>query len=219
MTMTIAIVGAGGLGGPVALACAAAGARVAIVDYDVIDVSNLQRQIQFATADVGRAKADALAAAIAARGGDACAIGGRFDATTADAIAGDATVIVDGSDDPPTKFAVADWATARRKPYVIAAAIGVQGSVMIGAPGAACYRCLFERAPDDAPTCGDAGVLGAAVGAVAGVAAAYALALARGDGAGAGSILVFDDLRAGLIPRVVRFAPRPDCPTCSRKAA
>jgi adenylyltransferase/sulfurtransferase len=214
---TIAIVGAGGLGGPIAFACSAAGAPLVVCDPDRVELSNLQRQVQFGTADVGAAKAATLAAAIAARGGAPVrAVEDRFAAATADAIAADAAVIVDGSDDPATKFFVADWAVARGKPYVIAAAIQHHGSVMVGVPGAACYRCLFEEPPADAPTCGDAGVLGATVGAVGGLAAAFALALASGATAPESAIHVFDDLRTDLSPRAVFFTRRAGCPTCAR---
>jgi adenylyltransferase/sulfurtransferase len=216
-TGTICIVGAGGLGGPIALACGAAGSPLVVCDPDRVDLSNLQRQVQFATADVGRGKAAALAEAVTARAPVAVrAVADRFAAGTADAIAGDAAVIVDGSDDPATKFFVSDWAVARGKPYVIAAAIQHHGSVMVGVPGAACYRCLFEAPPADAPTCGDAGVLGATVGAVGGLAAAFALALASGDTAPTSAIHVFDDLRTEFSPRAVFFDRRADCPTCSR---
>ena len=214
----IAIVGAGGLGGPIAFACAASGARITVCDPDVVELSNLQRQVQFASVDIGRPKADTLAFAIRARGWAARGVGERFTAKNAAAIAGDADVIVDASDDPATKFAVADWAVKHRIPYVIAAAIQHEGSVMVGAPGAACYRCLFEEPPADAPTCGDAGVLGSTVGAIGGVAAAAALALAGNSPAADSSLYVFDDLRLEFSPRVVRFARRADCPTCGPSA-
>jgi len=98
---------------------------------------------------------------------------------------------------------------------VIAAALRYGGNVMVGAPGVACYRCLFEE-PVDAPTCADAGVFGPVVGAIGGVAAAVALALAHGDRTLAGALLVFEDLRRATAPRVIRFAPRPGCPACAR---
>jgi len=210
----IAIVGAGGLGGPIALACAAGGARITVCDPELVELSNLQRQVQFATVDVGRPKADTLAFAVRARGGTARGLADRFTRDTADLIAGDAVVVVDASDDPATKFAVADWAVAHRRRYVIAAAIQHEGSVMIGVPDGACYRCLFEAPPEAAPTCGDAGVLGSTVGAIGGVAAAAALALAGDSPAADSSLYVFDDLRVDFSPRVVRFARRADCPTC-----
>ena len=124
-------------------------------------------------------------------------------------------MVIDASDDPVTKFAVADWAVASGRCYVIAAALRYGGNVMAGAPGVACYRCLFEE-PIDAPSCADAGVLGPVVGAIGGVAAAVAIALARGDRTLAGALLVFDDLRRNTDPRIVRFAPRMGCPACAR---
>jgi molybdopterin-synthase adenylyltransferase len=214
----VAIVGAGGLGGPIALACAAGGARVTVCDPELIELSNLQRQIQFATVDVGRSKAETLAFAIRARGGQARGVTERFTAENAAALIGDADVVVDASDDPATKFAVSDWAVAHKLPCVIAAAIQHEGSVMVGAPGAACYRCLFEAPPEAAPTCGDAGVLGTTVGAIGGVAAAAALALAGHAPAADSSLYVFDDLRVEFSPRVVRFDRRADCPACGPTA-
>lgn len=211
------IVGAGGLGGPLALSLGAAGIELTIVDHDVVDVSNLHRQIQFTTADVGNAKASVLAGAVVARGGQARGYRTRWTAEDADDLSGDADLIVDGSDDPDTKFAVADWAVAAGRPYVIAAALRYGGNVLVGAPGFACYRCLFEE-PVPAATCAAAGVLGPVVGAIGGLAAALAIGLANGDRTHAGSIYVFDDLRRSQEPRIVRFAPRVGCPACTHAA-
>jgi adenylyltransferase/sulfurtransferase len=215
-TRRITVIGAGGLGGPIALALADAGAAVTVCDPDVVELSNLHRQVQFVDADVGAGKAEALARAIAARGGVARGVAARFEPATAAALAGDAAVVVDGSDDPATKFAVADWARAAGRPYVIAAALRYGGNVFAGAPGHACYRCLFEDAPDEAPSCGDSGVLGPLVGWIGGVAAAAALRLAGGDRAGAGTIWVLDDLRRGG-PRELRLARRAGC-ACAEAA-
>lgn len=209
------VVGAGGLGGPLALSLGAAGFSLMIVDDDLVESSNLHRQIQFSTSDIGKPKAPALAAAVTARGGRARGYQLRWTPEDADDISGDADLIVDGTDDPATKFAVADWAVANGKPYVIAAALRYSGNVLVGAPGAGCYRCLFEE-PAVAETCTGAGVLGPVVGAIGGVAAALAIGLARGDRSHAGSIFVFDDLRRSVEPRVVRFGPRPGCPACAR---
>jgi molybdopterin/thiamine biosynthesis adenylyltransferase len=210
------VVGAGGLGGPLALGLGAAGFDVRIVDPDVVEASNLHRQIHFSPADVGAPKAPRLAACVADRGGTARGYRLRWTADDADDISGDSDVIVDGSDDPETKFAVADWAVAAGKPYVIAAALRYGGNAMAGAPGASCYRCLFE-APAPAATCATAGVLGPVVGAIGGVAAALAIGLARGDHRHAGSIFVFDDLRTRSAPRIVRFARRGDCAACAAR--
>jgi adenylyltransferase/sulfurtransferase len=215
VTVRATIVGAGGLGGPIALSLGAAGIELTIVDHDAVDLSNLQRQIQFTAADLGQLKAARLADATVSRGGIAQAVATRWTEASADELAGDADLVIDASDDPATKFSVADWAVAHGRCHVIAAALRYGGNVMAGAPGAACYRCLFE-APVEAPSCADAGVLGPVVGAIGGVAAAVALALVRGDRTLAGALLVFDDLRRTADPRIVRFAPRADCPACAR---
>jgi molybdopterin-synthase adenylyltransferase len=213
----VTIVGAGGLGGPLALSLGAAGFELTIVDPDIVEVSNLHRQIQFTTANVGGAKATLLAGEVVARGGHARGYQTRWTTDDADDISGDSDVIVDGSDDPDTKFAVADWAVAQGRPYVIAAALRYGGNVLAGAPGVACYRCLFEE-PVAAATCAAAGVLGPVVGAIGGLAAALAIGLANGDRTHAGSLYVFDDLRVSQTPRIVRFAPRAGCSACARAA-
>jgi len=213
------LVGAGGLGGPIAFSLGAAGIELVIVDADIVDVSNLHRQIAFTTADVGKSKAERLAAEVIARGGKARGYKTHWRTDDADDISGDSDLIIDGSDDPATKFAVADWAVAAGRPYVIAAALRYGGNAFAGAPGSACYRCLFEE-PVDAATCSAAGVLGPVVGAVGGVAAALALGLAQGDRRHAGSIFVFDDFRTSSTPRIVRFEPRAGCTNnCARELA
>ncbi|HET9625435.1 MAG TPA: ThiF family adenylyltransferase [Kofleriaceae bacterium] len=209
------VVGAGGLGGPLALALGRAGLELAIVDHDQVELSNLHRQIQFTSVDLGQPKAMRLAGVVVARGGVARGLVTRWTPANADELGGDADVVIDASDDPVTKFAVADWAVARGRCYVIASALRYGGNVMAGAPGAACFRCLFEDPAVDAPSCADAGVLGPVVGAIGGVAAAVAIALARGDRALAGALLAFEDLRRSPDPRIVRFAPRPGCPACA----
>jgi molybdopterin-synthase adenylyltransferase len=206
------VVGAGGLGGPLALALGAAGLDVIVVDPDVVELSNLHRQIQFSPADLGEPKAPRLAAEVVQRGGRAKGYRTRWTTEDADDLSGDSDLIVDGSDDPQTKFAVADWAVKMGKPYVIGAAVRFGGTAMAGAPGTSCYRCLFEE-PAPADSCAVAGVLGPVVGAIGGIAAALAIGLARGDRSHAGSIFVFDDLRVRSEPRIVRFARRAGCPS------
>ena len=205
MTRTL-VVGAGGLGGPLALALGAAGHELAIVDPDIVELTNLHRQIQFTAADLGLPKATRLAARVGGTG-----IVARWTPALGDAV----DLIVDASDDPATKFAIADWAVANGRRYVIASALRFGGNVFAGAPGVACYRCLFEE-PSEGPTCADAGVLGPVVGAIGGVAAALALGLVANDRSHAGALFVFDDLRKVAEPRIVRFAPRRGCPACDR---
>ena len=219
----IALVGAGGLGGPIAHALAQAGAELVIFDADVVEPSNLHRQLQFTLGDVGRPKAEALAAAIAERGGTARGLNRRWtpdvEMEGENALELVIELIVDGSDDPVTKFAVADWASAAGLPSVIAGALGTGGNVFLSAPGRACFRCLFEEPPDEAPTCADAGVLGPVVASVAGLAALAALELAAGNHSLAGAIWILDDALAGRPPRRMAVQQREDCPGCGRKRA
>lgn len=241
-----AIIGAGGLGGPLAYALAHAGLRLTLVDHDSVELSNLQRQIQFRTADIGRRKVEALAGELVRRGASPDRIRPlalRFDADTAAAVLDGVDIVLDGSDDFATKFAVNDHALAAGLPFVIGSVLRYGGQVFaldrisaIGALGPldagasarhrGCYRCLFEEPPagDDAgPTCADAGVLGAAVAVIAGHAARAALALAGSrrdrDMLAGGGLWIFDDVRAPERVRHVQFASRPTCPACGIRRA
>lgn len=220
---TFAVIGAGGLGGPVAYALAAAGARaLTLCDHDVVDLGNLQRQVQFTTGDLGRAKVEALADELVRRGarrGALRPLALRFAADTADRVLDGVDVVVEGSDDPATKFAVNDAAVARGLRFAIGGVERHGGQVFAGRPGAACYRCLFEGPPagsDPAPSCADAGVLGAAVAVIGGLLARTALELAAGGGGegSSGELLVVDDTADGSPPRRVRYNPRRGCPAC-----
>ena len=214
-----ALIGAGGLGGPVAYALAAAGAQaLTLCDPDRVDLGNLQRQVQFTTADLGRLKVDALADELVRRGHSRAAVRPlaiRFAADTADQVLAGVDVLVEGSDDPASKFAANDLALARGLPFAIGGVERYSGQVFAGRPGAACYRCLFESPPGDsdpAPSCADAGVLGAAVAVIAGILARTARDLAAG-GRG-GELVVVDDTASGSPLRKVRYNPRPGCPAC-----
>jgi adenylyltransferase/sulfurtransferase len=182
--MTFAIIGAGGLGGPIAYALAAGGARsITICDPDVVELSNLQRQIQFTTADIGRAKAPVLAAELVRRGfpGERIrAVTARLCAANASTILDGADVAIDASDNLATKFCVNDAACAAGIRFVIAAVTRATGQVLA---------------------------------VIAGVAARTALALAAGTAPG-GELCVFDDLTADLEPRRVRYNSRRGCPAC-----
>jgi molybdopterin/thiamine biosynthesis adenylyltransferase len=200
---TVAVVGAGGLGGPIAMGLVAAGHQVVIYDDDRVELSNLQRQVAFTLADVDHAKASVLAQVL---GPLARAVAERFTAATS--LAG-VDAIVDGSDSPTTKFAVAAWARQRGLPYVVASALRYGGNVFAASPGDACYACLFEDPPVDARGCGDAGVLGPVVGWIGGVAAAAMLDRLADRTRGA-TVWVLDDLRR-TAPRTLPIAPRSDC--------
>ncbi len=216
---SFALVGAGGLGGPVAYALAAAGARrLVVIDPDRVDLSNLQRQVQFTTADVGRPKVHALADELVRRGYPrerVVPVEGRFSRAAAALLDG-VDVVVDGSDDPETKFASNDEAMARGLGLAIGGVERYGGHVVSSVAGrGGCYRCLFEEPPDDAPSCADAGVLGAAVAAIGGLLARAALGLAGGGG---GELVVIDDVGSRSPARRVRYNPRPGCPACAPSA-
>ncbi|HUH01087.1 MAG TPA: ThiF family adenylyltransferase [Kofleriaceae bacterium] len=216
------IIGLGGLGGPVAYALAAAGAgRLLLCDHDLVELSNLQRQVQFSTADVGTPKVFALAEELVRRGyprDRLDLVDERFENNGAASILAAVDVVIDGTDNFPTKFLINDRCVAAGRPFVIGAVLRYGGQVIaVRPPQTACYRCLFEGPPtgDDPMSCADAGVLGAAVATIAGFTARAALALARGDDAQAGVLHVYDDLRRSLEPRRVRFHARPDCLACA----
>ena len=235
-----AVIGAGGLGGPIAHALAHAGWRLTLVDHDRVELSNLQRQIQCRTADIGRLKVEALADELVRRGCERdrlWPLAVRFGADTAAAVLEGVDLVLDGSDDFATKFAVNDHAMALGLPFVIGSVVRYGGQVFAldpvqptwAGPDHGCYRCLFEDPPaaeDAGSTCADAGVLGAAVAIIAGHAARAALALHRGrrdqdmlaSGLGSG-LRVFDDVRTLERVRHVRFASRPTCPACGLRAA
>src|SRR5688572_12466391 len=199
---TFVIVGAGGLGAPIALALAPTGARLVLVDDDVVDLSNLPRQVLFGTADVGKKKVLAARQALLDRGvapDRVEAVATRFGRETAVALLHDATVVLDGTDDPATKFLVNDVARIRGVHAVIAGVLRDRGNVFpVRADGGACYRCLFEDVPpgEAGPTCADAGVLGPRCGQVAALAARVAVALAEDlarDAVLTERIWIFDD--------------------------
>ena len=219
----VALIGAGGLGGPVAYALAAAGAgRLVLCDHDRVELSNLQRQVQFTTADLGRPKVDALADELVRRGMPARRIekvAARFTAETAGDVLGGIDVAVEGSDDPPTKFALNDAAVARGVRFAIGGVERYGGQVLAAEPGrTACYRCLFEDPPteEEAPSCAAAGVLGAAVAVIGGLLSRAALGLVAGEREAAGQLWVLDDVASRTAPRRVRYNPRPGCPACAQ---
>ena len=212
---TFVLVGVGGLGCPLALALASAG-RLVLVDDDTVDLSNLARQVLFRTEDVGRPKVLAARDALLRRGVPAArveAVAARFTEDSARALLHDADVVCDGSDNLETKFLVNDACVAAGRRFVIAGVLRSSGQVFAVRPGVdACYRCLFEAPPPDAPSCGDAGVLGTTCATVAGWQARAALALAGGDDPHdlVGRLLLLPDARR------ISLRPRAGCAACGR---
>ena len=183
------IIGAGGLGSPVALYLGTAGVgRITIVDHDTVDVTNLQRQIAHTLARVGRPKAESARDTIAAINPDVqvTPLVERADATRLDALVQGADVVVDCSDNFATRHAVNAACVAHRKPLVSGAAIGFDGQVSVydtRDDRAPCYACLFPaEATFEEVQCATMGVFAPLVGIIGSVQAAEALKLLMGVG-------------------------------------
>ena len=210
------IVGLGGLGSPAALVLARAGVQLTLVDDDRVDLTNLQRQILYRDADIGRPKVEVARERLLreAPGLEIAARFERVEAGNAASLFAGHDVVLDGSDDFATKFLCSDVAMRRAVPLVHAGALRFVGQLLPVVRGGACVRCLFEGEPrpEDVPSCAQAGVLGAVVGVLGAMQAAVALQLLRGEVVA--PTLRTLDLKAGRA-REVAISPRPDCPTCS----
>lgn len=210
----VAVVGCGGLGVPAAWTLALGGQRqFRLIDADVVELSNLHRQVLYTTHDMGQSKAEALARLLRTRfDADVQTVAARLDAENAEGLLADCDAALEGSDDASAKFAVNDWASAkpRTRTAVIAAAIGRRGQWFAVTPQSSCYRCLFESPPptEALATCAIAGVLGPVTGQVGGHAARALLhALAGQPDAAIGALLRLSP--RGLLRTVV--APATDC--------
>jgi len=215
----VVIIGAGGLGAPAALYLAAAGiGSIRLVDPDRVSLDNLQRQIIFRTADVGREKAHAAAQALTALDPAVGveAVHGRADTESLPDLLAGADLVLDGCDDFETRFAVNDAAIAARIPLVSGAVGRWDGQVSVFAPhlGAPCYRCFVPAAPPDMETCAQVGVVGALTGVIGSMMALEAIKLtARAGEPLLGRLLLFDGL--GGQARSVRLVRDPACPACA----
>jgi len=215
----VLVVGIGGLGCPAALALARAGVGfLTIADDDVVEASNLHRQILFDEADVGANKAETAAAALEALapGAHASVAGSRVLPHNVMQLVQKADVVVEGSDNFATKFLVADACAIARVPVVHAAAVRWHGTVLaVGPGGAPCYRCLFEDLPSgDAPNCAEAGVIGPVVGVLGAIQADLALSLLDADPV-EGTLVTYDGQTDRLRRRTI--PSRDDCPLCGQK--
>jgi molybdopterin/thiamine biosynthesis adenylyltransferase len=216
---TVAIVGAGGLGAPAALYLAAAGVgALRLIDDDCVSLDNLQRQIVFKSEDVGASKVERAAAALSALNPNV-SIDARHDRLTeanARALLQGADVILDGTDDFTTRFAVNAAARALKIPLVSGAVGRWDGQVAVFAPGGPCYRCLVPEAPPDAETCERVGVVGALTGVIGSMMALEAIKLIAQAGEPLlGRLLIFDGLSAQA--RVVTLSRDPACPVCKHE--
>ncbi|GAC1544922.1 MAG: molybdopterin-synthase adenylyltransferase MoeB [Polyangiales bacterium] len=211
----VLVVGAGGLGVPVLQYLAAAGVgRLGIVDDDTVDITNLQRQVLYATADVGRRKVDVVAERLAALNPhvavDALAV--RFDADNARTIVRPYDVVVDATDTFGARYLINDACRLEGKPDVYGSIFRFDGQVSVFAPEGPCYRCLFPEPPPEGsvPSCAEGGVLGVLAGLVGTWQANEALKviLAIGEPL-VGRLLHIDALAAGV--RVIGFETDPQC--------
>ncbi len=217
----IVVVGAGGLGAPIIQYLAAAGiGALEIVDDDVVDVSNLQRQVIFATDDIGASKAERAAAAARAINPDcaATAHSARVAADNADGLIASADLVIEGVDNFDARFVLNRACMVARVPLVSAAIGGYGGQVAAFAPYAGdhpCYRCLVPDAPpaDVAVNCLEQGVLGPVPGILGSMAALEALKLILGLGEPLiGRLLIYDGLSQEA--RRVTVPRDPACPDC-----
>lgn len=220
----VLIVGAGGLGSPVALYLAAAGVgTLGIADFDQVDVTNLQRQILHRTSDVGRTKVESAADTIAEINPDVVVapIGERLCSLNALDVLKPYDVVVDGSDNFPTRYLLNDAAWMLGKPLVSAAIFQFEGQLTVFDPrrdDSPCYRCIFPSPPppDSIPNCAQAGVFGVLAGVVGTLQATEVVKLVLGIGEPAvGRLLLYDALEARLT--TVRLSRDERCPLCGER--
>lgn len=213
----VLIVGAGGLGAPAALYLAAAGVgSITLSDDDVVGLSNLQRQVLFATADVGQAKTTAGAARLAALNPHVTVQAAP--AVTAEnvaALVAGHDLVLDGTDNFEARLRVSDACVAAGVPLVSGAIGRWTGQVGVFA-GRPCYRCLVPEVPPDAETCVAVGVVGALAGVIGSMMALEAIKRITGAGeALEGRLLIYDGLNGES--RTVRIGADPACPACAAK--
>ncbi|MGE4280166.1 MAG: ThiF family adenylyltransferase [Magnetospirillum sp.] len=214
----VLVIGAGGLGSPLIQYLAAAGVgTIAVVDDDVVDLSNLQRQILHTTGRVGRAKVDSAAEAVAALNPDVkiVPIRARLDKDNAAAIIADYPIVADGSDNFATRFLVNDACRLAGATLVSAAILRFDGQLSTYRPDGPCYRCIYAEEPPEGsvPTCSSAGVLGAMAGTMGAMQATEVVKEILGIGETmAGRLLIYDALSVSF--RVVRVKRDPGCPLC-----
>ena len=214
----VLVVGAGGLGAPVLQYLAAAGVgRIGIVDDDHVDVTNLQRQVIYADADVGRPKAVAAAERLrAANPGIAIdAFPLRLDVSNARELVRAYDVVVDGTDSFASRYLINDACRFERKTDVYASIFRFDGQISVFSPQGPCYRCLFPQAPPEGsvPTCAEGGVLGVLAGIVGTWQAGETLKVLLGIGRPLiGRLLLLDALDARV--REVRMERDPACALC-----
>ncbi|MCK6529288.1 HesA/MoeB/ThiF family protein [Myxococcota bacterium] len=216
---TVVVLGAGGLGCPAALALALAGVgRIVLVDSDVVDLSNLQRQVLYLPRDVGRPKVECAAERLSrVAGARVVPVRARLDRGNAAELLAGADLVIEGSDSLETKFLVNDACVRAGVPVAIAGVIRTEAQAIAIVPGAgACYRCVFHAPPPGGgieAVCAREGVLGAVAGVAGAAQAQEAIKLLLGWGRPLASAMWLFSGR-DRFQRVVAASRRPGCPAC-----
>jgi molybdopterin/thiamine biosynthesis adenylyltransferase/rhodanese-related sulfurtransferase len=215
----VLLIGAGGLGAPLSIYLAAAGVgHIGIVDFDIVDFTNLQRQVTFSTSDVGRPKLDAAKDRLAAMNPaiEIETYETRLTSANALDLFRGYDIVVDGTDNFPTRYLVNDACVLLGKRNVYGSIFRFEGQVSIfGAPDGPCYRCLYPEPPPPGlvPSCAEGGVLGVLPGIVGSIQAIEAIKLILGTGDPLiGRLLLFDAL--GMKFRELKLKKNPACPLC-----
>jgi molybdopterin/thiamine biosynthesis adenylyltransferase/rhodanese-related sulfurtransferase/molybdopterin converting factor small subunit len=212
-------IGAGGLGAPAAMYLAAAGVgTLGLVDFDVVDASNLQRQILYGTADVGRPKLEVARARIAGMNGNVQVVVHEATLTSKNAldVLKDYDVILDGTDNFQTRYLVNDACVLLGKPNAYGSIFRFDGQASVFAvKGGPCYRCLYPEPPPPGlvPSCAEGGVLGVLPGVIGVIQATEAIKLILGSGQPlVGRLLLYDALQMRF--RELKLQRDPECPVC-----
>jgi molybdopterin/thiamine biosynthesis adenylyltransferase len=212
------IIGAGGLGSPAAVYLALAGVgTIGLVDFDVVELSNLQRQILHHTPDVGRPKLESARDNLKAYNPDVNVVlhEVRLESENAMDIISQYDLVVNGADNFATRYLVNDACYLLKKPLVDGSILIFDGQATVFMPGEGCYRCLFPSPPPPGmvPNCAEAGVLGALTGLVGSIQATEALKIFLGIGQSLSSRLVIIDA-LDMTFREVKLKRNPECPLC-----
>lgn len=218
-----AIFGLGGLGSPVAMYLAAAGVgRLVLIDFDVVELSNLQRQIIHGTSDLKRPKVESAAERLAELNPEVRVetINRKLDDAELDEVVASVDVVLDGTDNFESRFATNRACFRQRKPLVSGAAIRFEGQVSVYYPGtvdSACYQCLYTDDSGVAQSCAETGVIAPLLGIVGSVQAMEALKMLMRIGTDLnGRLLLLDAL--SMEWQTMRFQRNPNCPVCGQQA-
>ena len=217
---SVLCIGAGGLGSPIAMYLAAAGiGKIAIVDFDTVDFSNLQRQILHTDADVGRSKAQSAKETIAGINPNCEVVlhNTRISSENALELIRPYDIVVDGTDNFPTRYLTNDACVLLKKPNVYGSIFRFEGQASVFAPhlGGPCYRCLYPEPPPPGmvPSCAEGGVLGVLPGIIGCIQATEILKLALGKGTSlVGRLILFNALDMKF--RELKLRRDPECPIC-----